>query len=99
MNSLLWLLTVVFVQAEDCIRDYKVTGVQTCALPIFTEDDRHADYILMVDRLCTYQGSRLASKRNEVRKFLRLCPRTRFDILDLNRASTIEQCQRSEERV
>src|SRR5688500_19662661 len=23
-------------QAEDGIRDYKVTGVQTCALPIFT---------------------------------------------------------------
>src|SRR5688500_20199390 len=25
-----------FFQAEDGIRDYKVTGVQTCALPIFT---------------------------------------------------------------
>src|SRR5256885_12450098 len=25
----------VFVQAEDGIRDYKVTGVQTCALPIY----------------------------------------------------------------
>src|SRR5256885_6316153 len=25
---------VVFFQAEDGIRDYKVTGVQTCALPI-----------------------------------------------------------------
>ena len=24
----------VFFQAEDGIRDYKVTGVQTCALPI-----------------------------------------------------------------
>src|SRR5205807_5411696 len=24
----------VFFQAEDCIRGYKVTGVQTCALPI-----------------------------------------------------------------
>src|ERR1039457_3613731 len=24
-----------FVQAEDGIRDYKVTGVQTCALPIY----------------------------------------------------------------
>src|SRR5205807_3407042 len=23
-----------FLQAEDAIRDYKVTGVQTCALPI-----------------------------------------------------------------
>src|ERR1039457_3677840 len=26
----------MFFQAEDGIRDYKVTGVQTCALPIFT---------------------------------------------------------------
>ena len=25
---------VFFFQAEDGIRDYKVTGVQTCALPI-----------------------------------------------------------------
>src|ERR1022692_4989715 len=28
-----------FFQAEDGIRDYKVTGVQTCALPISTIDD------------------------------------------------------------
>src|SRR5256885_12912801 len=27
---------VFFFKAEDCIRDYKVTGVQTCALPILT---------------------------------------------------------------
>src|SRR5256885_5647684 len=27
-----------FFQAEDGIRDYKVTGVQTCALPIFIND-------------------------------------------------------------
>src|SRR5256885_8890557 len=26
-----------FFQAEDGIRDYKVTGVQTCALPISTD--------------------------------------------------------------
>src|SRR6266446_8552203 len=26
-----------FFQAEDGIRDYKVTGVQTCALPIYLE--------------------------------------------------------------
>src|SRR5688500_20353952 len=26
-----------FFQAEDGIRDYKVTGVQTCALPIYAE--------------------------------------------------------------
>src|SRR5688500_19477277 len=28
---------VFFFQAEDGIRDYKVTGVQTCALPIYRE--------------------------------------------------------------
>ena len=26
-----------FFQAEDGIRDYKVTGVQTCALPILSK--------------------------------------------------------------
>src|SRR5256885_6880060 len=31
-----------FFQAEDGIRDYKVTGVQTCALPIFRVFHRHA---------------------------------------------------------
>src|SRR3989454_9340919 len=30
------LLVFFFFQAEDGIRDYKVTGVQTCALPILT---------------------------------------------------------------
>src|SRR5256885_6870266 len=29
------LLSCFFFQAEDGIRDYKVTGVQTCALPIY----------------------------------------------------------------
>src|SRR5256885_7906540 len=29
-----WYLCFFFFQAEDGIRDYKVTGVQTCALPI-----------------------------------------------------------------
>src|SRR5256885_9679160 len=29
------VLLLFFFQAEDGIRDYKVTGVQTCALPIF----------------------------------------------------------------
>src|SRR5256885_10898047 len=28
------VLPIFFFQAEDGIRDYKVTGVQTCALPI-----------------------------------------------------------------
>src|SRR6266446_7064589 len=32
------MLEIFFFQAEDGIRDYKVTGVQTCALPIFRTD-------------------------------------------------------------
>src|SRR5256885_8839497 len=36
MGSLVeFSLKIFFFQAEDGIRDYKVTGVQTCALPIF----------------------------------------------------------------
>src|SRR5690606_40806544 len=31
---------VVFFQAEDGIRDFHVTGVQTCALPILDESGR-----------------------------------------------------------
>src|SRR5256885_15428931 len=31
------LILFFFFQAEDGIRDYKVTGVQTCALPIYPE--------------------------------------------------------------
>src|SRR5256885_7078772 len=30
--------SIFFFQAEDGIRDYKVTGVQTCALPISITD-------------------------------------------------------------
>src|SRR5256885_6605171 len=31
-----------FFQAEDGIRDYKVTGVQTCALPIYAHEHHRA---------------------------------------------------------
>src|SRR5256885_6362290 len=37
------LLFFFFFQAEDGIRDYKVTGVQTCALPILGIDERQRD--------------------------------------------------------
>src|ERR1039457_5142049 len=39
-----------FFQAEDGIRDYKVTGVQTCALPIYIAEDGKAHQPLMVHR-------------------------------------------------
>src|SRR5688500_19826986 len=41
MDAIL-VLSVFFFQAEDGIRDYKVTGVQTCALPISSRQARAA---------------------------------------------------------
>src|SRR5256885_4126308 len=43
-----------FFQAEDGIRDYKVTGVQTCALPIceiIGGSQRMASYELLLQRI------------------------------------------------
>src|SRR5256885_2392542 len=37
VNYHLHIIFFFFFQAEDGIRDYKVTGVQTCALPIFKQ--------------------------------------------------------------
>src|SRR5688572_20903609 len=37
-----------FFQAEDGIRDLTVTGVQTCALPIFAVDPRTGEILAMV---------------------------------------------------
>src|SRR5262249_59214582 len=35
-----WAVFVFFFQAEDGIRDWSVTGVQTCALPIWEDATR-----------------------------------------------------------
>src|SRR5256885_6294490 len=45
-----------FFQAEDGIRDYKVTGVQTCALPISLD----RPHLLVAD--CAYSGRARASR-------------------------------------
>src|SRR5699024_11783674 len=41
--SLLYFVFFFFFQAEDGIRDRNVTGVQTCALPIFVIIVQHLD--------------------------------------------------------
>src|SRR2546426_783357 len=46
----LCLLSFFFFQAEDGIRDYKVTGVQTCALPISVLLDRRRRRLLLRHR-------------------------------------------------
>src|SRR2546430_8314083 len=39
-HRVVWLVLFFFFQAEDGIRDLTVTGVQTCALPIFRAVER-----------------------------------------------------------
>src|SRR5256885_3708677 len=41
ISDSLKILFFFFFQAEDGIRDYKVTGVQTCALPILVDVGRY----------------------------------------------------------
>src|SRR5690606_41162993 len=40
INVILLIFLFFFFQAEDGIRDFHVTGVQTCALPIWSESHR-----------------------------------------------------------
>src|SRR3712207_8096008 len=46
-----------FFQAEDGIRDIGVTGVQTCALPIFREGDPMESLVLPLDQIKTDGGT------------------------------------------
>src|SRR5256885_8848234 len=54
-----------FFQAEDGIRDYKVTGVQTCALPISTGWKCRVDF-----RVSIYSRYRLGDAGRESRHVL-----------------------------
>src|SRR2546430_9339975 len=72
-------LSVIFIQAEDGIRDLTVTGVQTCALPIFHEMfagyyDRPRD----VDQVIELVG--LAEKRDARVKTLSGGQKRRLDL-------------------
>src|SRR5688500_19540250 len=51
-----------FFQAEDGIRDYKVTGVQTCALPIWpTSSDRCPTAFARASTISRARCSKIAS--------------------------------------
>src|SRR5690606_21135072 len=69
-------LVVFFFQAEDGIRDFHVTGVQTCALPICAASSRKSasrnnvskPLRLENQRLRIFSNSRRASSRSSGRK-------------------------------
>src|SRR5205823_7026588 len=78
-HELLELVLVFFFQAEDGIRDKLVTGVQTCALPIFQPDGPsasgrpslpHADGVA-ADRAHPRQGRRVDRAPDRDRRALR----------------------------
>src|SRR5256885_12792742 len=71
-----------FFQAEDGIRDYKVTGVQTCALPI-SDDDRVAAAMAAAeqrrrerDPSAGLQGLRSRRRRRATRRSIAPSPRS-----------------------
>src|SRR5256885_8002567 len=64
MNQYVGVMFVFFFQAEDGIRDYKVTGVQTCALPIYLgRDDALARVVHLGDVAAALGAAGLALQR------------------------------------
>src|SRR5256885_5829819 len=59
---------VFFFQAEDGIRDYKVTGVQTCALPIFKRvlETGRADLKKLAEGMAPTRGLELVSQATDL---------------------------------
>src|SRR5256885_8734353 len=55
------LVVVFFFQAEDGIRDYKVTGVQTCALPISTSKLKKIGFLAEYLRTLSEEDLRAAA--------------------------------------
>src|SRR5256885_6191881 len=68
----LYIFFFFFFQAEDGIRDYKVTGVQTCALPIslaprVTRGNAYASPLSLRPPVCARAPDRDPSRSEERR--------------------------------
>src|SRR5256885_7313202 len=57
------LIFIFFFQAEDGIRDYKVTGVQTCALPIYEINNPLTVVVGSLELLARHLGSDQQERR------------------------------------
>src|SRR5256885_6202898 len=73
-------VVVFFFQAEDGIRDYKVTGVQTCALPI-----------LQAFPFCSFKQA--ATRAAVDFRFYRLLQRARHPKIVSKQTSSIAQSE------
>src|SRR5438046_6318354 len=70
-----------FFQAEDGIRDWSVTGVQTCALPIFDAERPTAVHRGRPFRVKPRTGSSRRAARSEERRVGKEC-RSRWSTYD-----------------
>src|SRR5256886_12782730 len=84
-------LVVFFFQAEDGIRDLTVTGVQTCALPIFGGEQH------LVDQELARAGEHLLGSAVGVRLREGGAPRPRGEVLE-GPPPGLDLVERSEER-
>src|SRR5256885_16589623 len=71
-----------FFQAEDGIRDYKVTGVQTCALPIYKVSIEYAGRGVYPKSIAADVGPELLARFFvQEGRALRICPEIRKHVV------------------
>src|SRR2546429_4793719 len=65
----LWMILFFFFQAEDGIRDVAVTGVQTCALPIYRYHGHHVGDINREYYRSKQEEQEWKTKRDPIKNF------------------------------
>src|SRR3712207_7591991 len=83
-----------FFQAEDGIRDIRVTGVQTCALPIFSEVEEAAEFGISTNGSSVDFG-KVGDRRRKVVKTLTggvsgLFKKNKIDLIERSEEHTSE---------
>src|SRR5205807_6264561 len=96
MMQLCRVVLFFFFQAEDGIRDYKVTGVQTCALPISLDRSPATDPTASLSVFSRLFGGFLGgqnAERDWLGNFTNYMPMFRFTLADkkIGRASCRER--------
>src|SRR5207248_7230683 len=82
-----------YIQAEDGIRDRTVTGVQTCALPIFTpEQKKHIKHAARI-KGTSVSDFVIGSAQDAAARTIR-----EYEVLTLNEKARTVFVNRSEER-
>src|SRR5205807_9333935 len=88
----------LFFQAEDGIRDYKVTGVQTCALPISDALDAALDEVHERFGSNSLTRATLLGRRSEERRVGKECGCRRYEYYKREHGSDQYGCHGREPR-